>query len=312
MTTNASISYMEILQRFRYALKVDFDDELMYHLDGLQIGMNNIRSFEGGSIITVCSPGEQFDTSTDEILRRVSIALILLSRINHFNLKRFFSYCDRKKSLKLERTELRTGLLTILKLFNEQLSDFSSSWPRFTFYRLFLPAESQPSLSYFEATLYLAEIPLQSVRLMPVDRSLDEFIQHLDQTLSDSLRLCPELSQAQTATVFGQEVCRYIVHVLASPVLLFISPLRSYFHKLSRAKILRRLAIHFSSISQTISMINFIIYYIYFVSSSEANQLEVFWPLGSVTSIPIILYVYKFSSFHRKWYYNGNRVEQMF
>ena len=194
---------MEILQRFRHALKADFDDELMYHLDGLQIGMNNIRSFEGGSIITVCSPGEQFDTSTDEILRRLSIALILLSRINHFNLKRFFNYCDRKKSLKLERTELETGLLTILKLFSEQLSDFSSSWPRFTFYHLFLPAESQFSISYSQVILYLAETLLQSVRLMPVDRSLDEFIQHLDRTLSDSLRLCPELSQAQTATLFG-------------------------------------------------------------------------------------------------------------
>ena len=272
--------------------------------------MNEQVSFQGSRIVTVRDAREPTYSSFDEVILRIKICSILFSRINYFNLHRFFNYCDRNKSLKLERGELEIGLLTILQLLNEQMTN--ARWPRFTFYHVFLPEAPRFSIEYFQAILYLAETLLQYVRTMPVAETCAEFFRCLDRTLSNSLTLYPELTQIQTATVFGRNVCWYFVSVIASPVLLFISPIRSLLRKSSKAKILRNMAIHLSSISLILSIANFVIYYIYFISPSESNQLEVYWPLGSILSILIILYVHEFASFHRTRYLNGNRVEQTF
>ena len=310
LITKGPISSVEIRDRVRQALKTDFNDELIYLLDGQLININEDQAFQERSIITVCAPGERRDATVDEVFRRISICSALFTPTNDFNLKRFFEYCDRNKSLRLERGELKTGLLTIVKLLNEQLPD--PSWPRFTFYHLFLPAKPHVSIRSPEAIPYLAETFLQYARTMPVDRSFDEFVRCLNETLSHRLKLCPPLTDGQTVSIVCRDVFGHLLEVVASPLLLFLSPIRSYFLKLPRAKILRATAIHLSSISLIVALIGIFTFHFDLIPSLKSHRLEVYWPLGSVLSILIILHVYEFSSSHRKRYFNGNQVERMF
>ncbi|UJR24771.1 hypothetical protein I4U23_006145 [Adineta vaga] len=329
----------------RMTLKQDSLDEFLFVYHGYQITNDEIFQETKYPILTLINhPFERelneisssiIHLQVYELLIRISIYSILFTQRNLSNLERFFNYCDQNKSFSFEIRELEIALLTLIELFNQQMTN--NNWSHLNYYDLIIPLSNEQNLNYYQSILLFGDILFEYVRttqlpLLINQNDSDEIIQNnlndfmpkflecLDKTLNISIVINPKQTEIQTATILCQNTLTYLGKILFSPILIIgtiFQCLNQIYGKIRKNKFIDKeisfdLIVNFCSIILILSIFNVIIYYSHNISSIDVNQMEIYWPLLLIISILIILHVYQTSSFHRRTFFNRNLLKNTY
>ncbi|CAF1650034.1 unnamed protein product, partial [Adineta ricciae] len=243
-------------------------------------------------------------------------------------------YCDQDKSFTFKTRELEIALLTLIQLFNQQLNNKDL---HLNYYDLIIPSSLTRTVNYYQSALLFGDILFEYVRTtqLPlinrnndsnrnIEEKLSEFMSHflkcLDKTLKMSILINPRQTETQTATMLCRNTWIYLLKIIFSPILIFatIAQCIDEIYRRIRKKqfspesIWSDLMVYFCSICLIVSISNIIIYYSRHIVSTNANQMEIYWPLLLIISLLTILHVYQTSSFHRKTFRNKNILKNTY